>query len=596
MFWENIKQSFGFDYRSMSLYRVLLGFIIVIGAVYRLPDLSAFYTDMGILPRQTFLSELALPWSFSLHLASGSFAVMFIFFIIQILLGLMVLFGYHTRWALIFSYILNVSVHNRNWLINNGGDDVLRSILFLSIFLPLDRYFSFDAARTDYSLTKKYEASPWTIAFFIQVFAIYFVSYILKDHPVWRGEYTAVYYALRVDGLVNPLGFIIREIPGFDTVSTIFTIFLEWAGPLLLLFSFVFAKYWWVSRTLVVLGFWGLHLGIILTMWIGVFPYTCLVMWCLFIPSGVWDYLEKKLSKTSLTLFYDKDCGFCLKMVRLIRVFFLSRKTLIKTTQEDPKARELMELHHSWVVENTDGQRFVKYQAFLEVVKHSWLLAPFYFLFNSRAVTFLGAKCYHWVSHHRPVMGKLSQFFILLPPKKDILTFRILSWLFGLFICLTLTMWNLTTIKKFHFESPFFADVTRWLHLYQEWNMFSPRPKPDSVWIEIPAVLTDGSEIELLTKDRDIYSIKNEAFFKSIRSEHWRKFYFNLTDRIDYGKYLGSYLCRSWNELGEGYIKNVKLRKFDINVYSQLNLLNNEKANIEKKFSWTHWCFDKDLK
>ncbi|MFA5583825.1 MAG: hypothetical protein WDA09_06385, partial [Bacteriovoracaceae bacterium] len=162
MFLEYIKRSFGFDYRSMSLYRVLLGLIIIIGVLYRMPDITAFYTDSGLLPRQTFLSEFALPWSFSLHLASGSYWVMFLFLVIQMILGGMVLLGYHTRWALLFSYILNVSLHNRNWLINNGGDDVLRAILFLSIFLPLDRYFSVDASRRETQYQKDYVVSPWT--------------------------------------------------------------------------------------------------------------------------------------------------------------------------------------------------------------------------------------------------------------------------------------------------------------------------------------------------------------------------------------------------------------------------------------------------
>lgn len=595
MFLENIKRSFGLDYRSLSLYRVLLGLIIVIDVLYRMPDITAFYSDVGILPRQTFLSEFALPWSFSLHLASGSTEVLFIFFLIQLIIGLMVLFGYKTRWALLFSYILNVSVHNRNWLINNGGDDVLRAILFLSIFLPLDKFFSVDAARREGEKSEaKYVTSPWTMAFFIQVFAIYFVSYILKDHPVWRGEYTAVYYALRVDALVNPLGHIIREIPWFDTLTTIFTIFLEWAGPLFLLLSFIFLKHWWIVRFLVVLGFWGLHLGIILTMWIGLFPYICITMWCLFIPTPVWDYLERKFYYGPVTINYDKDCGFCFKMVSLIRHFFLTKESMILPCQDRPHIQAIMERENSWVVEDSEGNTYTAYEAFITIVRHSWFLRPFSFLLASRPARFLGNKIYRWVSQNRSLMGKFSQFFIFLPPRKEVLTLRILSSLFGVFICVTLVMWNLTTIKRFHVNSPFFADVTRWLHLYQEWNMFSPRPKPDSVWIEIPAVLTDGSEIELLTGDRDIYSVKNKAFFQSIPSEHWRKLYFNLTDRIDYGRYFGSYLCRNWNDLGNGLIPEVKLRKLEINIYSQMNLLNNQKEGVVKKATWTQWCFDKD--
>ena len=594
MFFEIFKKSFGLDFRSMSLYRVLLGLIIMVGTLYRMQDIEAFYTDNGILPRVTFLSELALPWSFSFHTANGSYAVMFAFFSIQVLLGLCVLLGFKTRWALIFSYIFNVSVHNRNWLINNGGDDVLRVILFLSIFLPLDKYFSVDKARSpEETLPKNYYTSPWTLAFFVQVFAIYFVSYILKDHPIWRGQYDAVYYALRVDALVNPIGFMIRDWNWFLKGSTIYTIFLEWLGPLLLVFSFIFMKYWWVARLLVVLGFWGLHMGIITTMFIGVFPYTCLALWSLFLPGEVWDYLASKFKKKSVTIYYDENCTFCFKMVRLIRTFMLIDGEL-KTTQSDPKVLSVMEKENSWVVINEEGTCFTRFEAFLEVLKNSPLFSIFHRLFASGLISSIGTRIYVWVSHNRRLMGQISQFLILLPPKKPVKILRAISYLLGTFICVTLIMWNLTTIKKFQFKAPFFAHVTRWLHLYQEWNMFSPHPKTDSVWLEIPAVLEDDSEVELLTHDRDIYSVKNMAFVKSIPSEHWRKFYLNISDRIDYGRYFAGYLCRSWNNLGKGFVPNRKLKKFDINVYSQLNLLNNERGGIVKKGTWSHWCYGKE--
>jgi uncharacterized membrane protein YphA (DoxX/SURF4 family) len=66
-------------------------------------------------------------------------------FSLQILIGLMLVFGYKTRWAIIGAFVLAVSVHNRNWLINNGGHDILRAILFISIFLPMNKRFSIDS-------------------------------------------------------------------------------------------------------------------------------------------------------------------------------------------------------------------------------------------------------------------------------------------------------------------------------------------------------------------------------------------------------------------------------------------------------------------
>jgi hypothetical protein len=157
-------------------------------------------------------------------------------------------------------------------------------------------------------------------------------------------------------------------------------------------------------------------------------------------------------------------------------------------------------------------------------------------------------------------------------------------------------MWNLTTIKKFDFKAPFFQNVTRWIHLYQEWNMFAPYPKMDNIWVEIPATLSDGSEIELLSGSRDIFSVKDQAFYKQIANEHWRKFYLNLSDRHDYARYYGGFLCRKWNERNIKWVEGTTLRKLEIIVYSQLNLPNGEKGGISRKLSWRHWCFDDDYK
>ncbi len=67
-------------------------------------------------------------------------------FTLHLIFGIMLILGYKTRWAMLAAFIMTTSVHNRNWMVNNGGDDILRSLLFLSVFLPLNRCFSLDSA------------------------------------------------------------------------------------------------------------------------------------------------------------------------------------------------------------------------------------------------------------------------------------------------------------------------------------------------------------------------------------------------------------------------------------------------------------------
>ncbi len=69
------------------------------------------------------------------------------------------------------------------------------------------------------------------------------------------------------------------------------TISLEFFGPFLL-----FVPFWtrWF-RILAISSFIGLHMGIFLTMQIGLFPWTCIAAWLMFLPSIVWDGAEKAL-------------------------------------------------------------------------------------------------------------------------------------------------------------------------------------------------------------------------------------------------------------------------------------------------------------
>jgi predicted DCC family thiol-disulfide oxidoreductase YuxK len=596
-FLAHVKRTFSLDVRSLAFYRVCLGLVVLADLFLRLQDIKNLYTDTGLIPRSLFFNEMGMPWSFSFHFANGSYGFAVFMFSIHILLGFMLLVGFKTRWVTLGLYVMAVSLHNRNWLVNNGGNDILRAILFYSVFLPLNRCFSVDSAlRTEKDPEKDF-FSTWSLAFFLQVFLIYFVSYILKDHAIWRTDFTAMFFSVRLDIFATPLAVWLRGYPSMLKVGTFFSIILEWLGPIVLLLTFVFGKHWWKVRLGLVGLFILFHLGIFLTMTIGVFPFICVAMWMAFIPGAAWDALIGRYRNRglgTLKIYYDADCGFCLKSVKLLREFFLLPEVSILPAQETAEATKIMKSQNSWVVQNAKGESFSRYEAFLELSRHSPILKFFRGILTTKVVRFLGEKTYHWVSNHRAFMGLFTQHLEYSTPKKRWPLVRFLLEAFGVFIMITIFMWNLTTIKKLHIRSPFFQTVTRWLHLYQEWNMFAPFPKTDNVWVEIPAVLSDGSEMELISGSRDIFSVKSDDFPDNIPSELWRKFYLNLSDRTDYARYYGGFLCRLWNHRKEGLVKGTTLRKMEIIVYSQLNLPNGEKGGIIRKSSWKHWCFNED--
>ncbi len=596
---KNLKDSFTLDERSLALYRFFLGLLVMADVISRLPDLTDFYTDMGLVPRGIFVNEMSVPWSLSFHLANGSLIFAYLMFSIHFILGLMLAIGLKTRWAILGSFLMAVSVHNRNWLVNNGGDDIFRAILFISIFLPLNRTFSIDSALHKTSCVLKGYFSAWGMTLFFQVFAIYFVSYVLKYHDIWRKDYSAFYYSSRLDIFATPLGIWLRDFPTLGKMITFVSIYLEMLGPLLLILSFLLGRRWWIVRTGLVITFIAFHFGIFLTMNIGLFTFICEAMWLVFLPAPFWDKVFQRCREKGLhrlTIYYDGGCDFCQKSVRIIKEFLLLLEVTLAPVQEDSSLREDMEKNHSWIVVNAQGERFFHFNGWTELMAHSPVgrfLVP---VLKLRSISWVGGKLYDLISHQRNHLGKVSQFFEYNLPKKEIRLLRRISEATGCLILTTLIMWNLTTIKSLHLKAPFFQSLTQWLHLYQEWNMFAPFPKTDNIWVEIPAKLSDGSEIDLLTGDRDIYSIKDKQFVAQIKNEHWRKFFLNLSEKVDNARYYGGYLCRKWNNRKLGLIPNTTVRKMEIIVFSQQNLPEGDKGGIERKISWNHWCFDEDFK
>jgi predicted DCC family thiol-disulfide oxidoreductase YuxK len=467
------------------------------------------------------------------------------------------------------------------------------------MFLPLNRCFSIDSAmQKDKKETTEY-FSTWVLVFFLQTFVIYFVSYILKTSPIWRTEWTAVFYSNRLDIFATPLAIWMRDYPLIEKTITAFSIYLEWLGPLALIGAFLLRSRWWIVRTVLVFVFIGFHFGIFMTLNIGLFTFICMTMWTIYLPGPFWDkffgFFRKK-NYGKLDIYYDGECWFCQKGVRILKSFFLLPEVTLNVAQENPSIYSDMKKKNSWVIVNEKNERFFHFSGFIEILRFSPLGWPLSKVLSLKPFFNIGQIVYHWVSNNRPFMGKATQYIEYRSEKNEIKSFRWLYEAAGAFMFATLLMWNLSTIKKYEIKAPFFKTVTRWLHLYQEWNMFAPFPKTDNIWVEIPGTLSDGSMIDVLTGDRDIFKIKDQAFYKQVPNEHWRKFYLNLSERNDYARYYGGFLCRMWNERNIKKVPGTTLRKMEIIVFSQLNLKDGGKGGITRKLSWNHWCFDADYK
>ena len=498
---QRLTDWFSLDTRSLAMTRMALGLAIFVDMLWRMGSAEWHYSDIGAMPRDVFISTFVYPWSYSIHLMSGSWGFAVFILGLHALSALAMALGWRTRLTTLLTAFLTISLHNRNWYVNNGGDDVIRALMFIAVFIPWGEMWSIDQWRQGHGeRAPRKVAGTWVLTWFLQAFVIYFVSYILKTSPIWRQDFTAIYYSSHLDIFSTDIGRYIRQFPTFLKFATFGTIMLEWLGPLCLAFGWLIPRRAWCGlRLATVLSFWGLHIGIILTMSIGLFPFYCLGMWAAFIPSEAWD------------------------------------KFLLRFPQIEAKLRAFMAFFAG--IPQVQGQ-----------------VAP-------------GKK-----------IALLSQFS-------------------GAFIFAAIFCWNLSTLKPpLKYTSDFWIGVGRWLHIYQEWNMFAPFPKQENLWMEIPAELENGATIELITGERDILSSKQHSFPRSVRDEHWRKFFMNMSDNDKIAKHYAGAWCRMWNRHEKDGGRRPRLRKLSINVYHHVIGLDYQHSPLHKRTVWNHYCFAEDLK
>ena len=127
----------GIDIRSLAFLRVSLALILIYDLCNRLRDLRAHYTDFGLLPRSTLIGQFSEEYFLSVHTMGGTTFSQLIVFGLAMVCAPAMLVWFRTRIATFLSWFLLCSVHARNPLILQAGDELFRMLLLFSAFLPL---------------------------------------------------------------------------------------------------------------------------------------------------------------------------------------------------------------------------------------------------------------------------------------------------------------------------------------------------------------------------------------------------------------------------------------------------------------------------
>jgi len=282
-FWlKKLYELGGIDYRSLAAFRIAAASILLIDLAMRARDLPAMYTASGVMSIENAHKFLSSNLRWSLHLLDGSYEYQVVLFVIAAIAGLMMLLGFQTRLATIVSWAMLLSLQNRTPLITNGGDLLFRMLIFWSIFTPLGARWSIDSLRR--RAPEGVAFSPACICLMLQMCLLYWFTGNFKYNSHWLNG-TALEEVFRFDIYGRPLAGVLVEYPALCFLMTISTVWLELAGPWLV-WSPIFTR--WV-RLALISAFASFHLGIELTMTVGLFSWVSMAGWLVFLPPCFWD-------------------------------------------------------------------------------------------------------------------------------------------------------------------------------------------------------------------------------------------------------------------------------------------------------------------
>ncbi|MFZ4462195.1 MAG: HTTM domain-containing protein [Patescibacteria group bacterium] len=285
-----IRKIFSLDLRALAIMRIAIGFVLIFDLLVRATDLLAFYTDYGVLPREAVIMNIRQIHFLSLHLISGELNFQIVLFLIALWCNIQVLIGNRTRMYTFLAWLLLLSIQNRNTLIGQAGDDVLRLALMWGIFLPWNARYAIDALRIQNRKSNDYFGVS-TIGLTLLIFSLYFFSACMKTAPEWTKDFTAVYYALSLDQIALPFGKWIYPYPNALKMITASVYYIELFAPFLL---FIFWKKE-VIRLVFTFVFLLFHIGLASTLFIGFFPFIVIAVLLGFLSSPVMDTLDSLL-------------------------------------------------------------------------------------------------------------------------------------------------------------------------------------------------------------------------------------------------------------------------------------------------------------
>ncbi len=284
-----LDRMFSIDYRTLALFRICLGLLILHEFIAFGWDLRAFFSNEGVLPGSFFVPMAKPAWQIrqcSIFFINDSVLFVSILFILGSASCLFYIVGWKTRWANFWMWFFLMSVHVRNPYLIEGFDVYVRFMAFWSLFLPMAEKYAWDApAKTPQTSERSFA----TFALMMNVCYLYaFMAYFKFFNVEWlNGQ--AVMCALQVGDTATSVGAFLMQFPALLTFLTYWTLALETAGPIL----FFIPVHTSFFRAVAIASFTALQIGFLISLDLLNFPAASMISTIPFIPASWWDMLAR---------------------------------------------------------------------------------------------------------------------------------------------------------------------------------------------------------------------------------------------------------------------------------------------------------------
>jgi len=542
--------------------------VLLVDVVMRWTDMMAHYSNSGIFP-DSAADPFYESFSYSFQGAVDAWWWLAGLFLLQAIFAIALIVGFHTRIATVVSFIMLVSLQNRNVLLLNGGDVLLRVQLFWSIFLPMNRYFSVDLAQMRVAKAiSKTVFNPSTIAIVVQLALLYWQTAALKTHGQWQTSYDALFVVLNAEQFSNSFGTWLSQFREAMKVLTWGAIRAEQLIPVFALLP-MFRQYFSLVVIALILGLQG---GIIITMSVGVFPFVGLVAALPLLPTAFWAWRKNKVEQRKimpLTVYYDNTCGICVSFIRFLSAFAVSRSVTVKHTYDYKAMTKLSNSHNSWVG-RVGRQHTYRANVFIEIMRRTYVWWPLARVLETKPIHWLMTKVYMFVSGHRHSVCKPIQSKKLRQKVYNFFSdgFTMAGQASVLVLIVTISIWVYSDIPKVedvNVTGPYRTAV-RYLRLDQTWNMFAPSPINGNAWFTTEATTRDGETIDVWRSfwgdDTTVSDEKVSHAYRTYVNPRWRRFLTRIQEDSYQGHRAGylDFLCMSWNkENPDNQVSDIRL-------------------------------------